>query len=362
MPAHRRVLCDRTNPMRRTLGRPESRKPLPSTLRCQLLAASLQWPLGAAALQSAAMPDKVWRVGAGLAVSHIADAIQQAAGGDIIEILPGIYAGDMAVIHQRRLQLIGLGSGPQDRPHLLAAGGHADGKAIWVVRNGDIRLENLDFEGARVPDGNGAAICFEGGRLALQQCGFHNHEIGLLIGNRADAQLSFMQCEFSRAPVNRVDLSHLIYVGRIGHFRLQDCRLGAGREGHLVKSHARQTVIVDNLPDDGPNGQASYEIDLPEGGDALVEGNTMVQSTGTRNPVMLSYGAEGGRWPLNQLTLRRITYINRLPSGGWFVRVWAHRLPGPASVLSQNNRYLGPGSLLLGPGGRSVDDWLNCAR
>ena len=295
-------------------------------------------------------------MGAGKPISRIADAIQRAADGDIIEILPGVYAGDVAVIHQRRLSLVGLGSGPQDRPVLRAAGQHAEGKAIWVVRDGDIRIEKLDFEGARVPDGNGAAIRFERGRLALRQCGFRDHEIGLLAGNHADAQLMIDECDFSRAPVNHLDLSHLIYVGRIRRFSIRGSRLGQGLEGHLIKSRARQTEIVDNLLDDGPTGQASYEIDLPEGGDALVEGNTVVQSAGSRNPAMLSYGAEGGHWPVNRLTLRRNTFINRLPSGGWFVRVWADRLAGPASVLSQGNRYLGPGSLLLGPDGRSVDD------
>lgn len=324
-----------------------------------LLAAGLPWPMRSVLAQTAPASGKVWRVGAGQPITRIADAIGQAADGDTIEILPGVYAGDVAVIRQRQLTLVGLvgpGKGPQDRPLLQAAGQHAEGKAIWVVRDGDIRVQNLDFEGARVPDGNGAAIRFERGRLLLQHCGFYNHEIGLLAGNLAGTQLEIEQCEFSRAPVNHLDLSHLIYVGRIDHFSIRGCRLSQGRVGHLIKSRARRTTLIDNLLDDGPGGQASYEIDLPEGGDALLEGNTVVQWPATQNPAMLSYGAEGGRWPVNQLTLRRNTFINRLPSGGWFVRVWADRLPGRAAVLSQGNRYLGPGSLLLGPAGRSVDD------
>ena len=328
--------------------------PLPSPLRRQLLATSLLWPLRAVPAPPA--PGKVWRVGAGLALSRIADAIRQAGDGDTIAILPGIYAGDVAVIHQRRLSLVGLGSDPRDRPVLSAAGMHAEGKAIWVVRNGDIRVAGLHFEGARVADRNGAGIRFEKGHLQLTQCRFTDNQNGVLTGDDIDSSLVIEGCDFGEAPVNPGSLPHLLYVGRIGLVSVQRSRFRAGREGHLIKSRARQTSLIGNLLDDGPTGESSYEIDLPEGGNALVEDNTVVQSAFTQNPVMLAYGAEGGHWPLNQLRLRRNTFINRLPGGGWFVRVWAERLPGPAGVLSQGNRYLGPGSLLLGPAGRSVGD------
>ena len=343
--------------------------------RRRLLAAGMLWPLqrslahsapaasaGPAARAAAPAPaitGRVWRVGRGQALARIADAVRQAADGDTILIQAGTYRGDVGVIHQRRLRLVGLGMGASPgplRPRLEAAGQHAEGKAMWVVRDGDIQIENLDFDGARVPDGNGAAIRLERGQLTLRACGFSNHQTCLLTSDQADARLSLDRCQFSQAPANPDRLPHLVYVGRIARLQMQGCQLRQGLDGHLLKSRARQTVLHDNLIDDGPQGQASYEIDLPEGGDAWIEGNTVVQAPGTRNAVMLAYGAEGGHWPVNRLVLRRNTFINRLPAGGWFVRVWADRLPGTATVLSQGNRYLGTGSLLLGPDGHSVGD------
>jgi hypothetical protein len=103
--------------------------------------------------------------------------------------------------------------------------------------------------------------------------------------------------------------------------------LEQGRIGHLLKSRARQSVITGNRFDDGRSGQASYEVDLPNGGDVLLEGNTLVQSPLTENPVMLSYGAEGQPWPDSQLTVRGNTFINRRARGGVFLRVWHARLP-----------------------------------
>ena len=301
---------------------------------------------------SASAPTKVWRVGPGQAITRIADVLQRAGEGDTVEVLPGIYRADVAVITQRRLRIVGVG----ERPWLHADGQHAEGKAIWVVRDGDIQIDNIGFRGCRVPDGNGAGIRFERGHLQLSGCAFADHEIGLLTGNQAEAKLDLSRCDFSDAPVNNLDLSHLVYVGRIASLRVEGCHFWGGRKGHLLKSRARESVITGNRLDDGRDGQASYEIDLPNGGIATIERNTVVQSPLSQNPVMLAFGAEGAYWPENRLQLRDNTFINRRPAGGWFVRVWADRLPAATAVLSQHNRYLGVGSLALGPQGQSIAD------
>ena len=295
---------------------------------------------------------RVWRVGAGQAITTIADALRQAGDGDTVEISPGTYPGDVAVIPQRRLHIVGLGDGPVVR----ADGRHVEGKAIWVVHDGDILIENIAFTGCRVPDGNGAGIRFQRGRLRLLRCRFSDNQMGVLTGNDASSELHLSDCDFSDAPLYPAPLPHLLYVGRIGRFSLQGSRLRRGHAGHLLKCRARESLVSDNLFDDGLLGQASYEIDLPNGGIARVEHNTLVQSPRTQNPVMLAYGAEGQAWDQNRLTLQGNTFINHLPSGGWFVRVWTDRLPADSPVRSSLNRFLGPGRLLLGPQGQSVDD------
>jgi hypothetical protein len=320
-------------------------------LAAAALATLGRWPAQAGAQTPPGQP-RTWRVGPGQAVKRIADALAQAADGDTLEILPGTYTGDVAVIHQRRLDIVGLGDGPV----LHADGRHAEGKAIWVVRDGDIRIENIAFSGCRVPDGNGAGIRFQRGRLRLAHCRFSDNQMGLLTGNETGSELHISDCDFSDAPVNPSGLPHLLYVGRIGHFSLQGSRLQRGRVGHLLKCRARDSLISGNLFDDGLQGQASYEIDLPNGGIARVERNTLVQSPRTQNPVMLSYGAEGQAWDQNSLTLHGNTFINHRAPGGVFVRVWTDRLPADSPVRSSGNRYLGEGSLQLGPQGESTGD------
>ena len=336
--------------MRRTLP------PCPAPAAVAGRRAALGWLAALPALARAGDGGRVWRVGPGEALTRIADALRQAGDGDTIAVLPGVYRGDVAVIHQRRLRIVGLGRGDA-RPRLLADGQHAEGKAIWVLRDGALQVEHLVFEGCRVPSGNGAGIRFERGRLQLRGCSFRDQQMGLLTGNDPAAELDIADCDFADAPDNPASLPHLLYVGRIGRLRLQGSRFRNGRVGHLLKCRAAVAEIEGNRFDDGRDGRASYEIDLPNGGLATVRGNTLVQSPLTENPVMLSYGAEGAPWPHSRLLVEDNRFVNRRGGeGNVFVRAWAERLPPGAEVLSRHNAYLGAGALELGPAGRSEDD------
>lgn len=322
---------------------------LTSPTRRRVLASALMAPLVAPVL---AQTGTTWRVGAGEVLTRLADALARAADGDTIEVLPGTYRGDVGVILQRRLTIIGIG----ERPVFEADGRDAERKALWVVRDGDVRIENIALRGARVPQGNGAGIRFEAGRLRLHRCHFTDNQMGLLSGNQPTSELHISDCLFEDAPPNPASLPHLLYVGSIGRFSIQGSVLRHGHTGHLLKSRAREASIVGNRLDDGLDGQASYEIDLSNGGVALIEGNTLVQSPRTQNSVMLSYGAEGGRWDENRLVVRDNTFVNHRATGGVFVRVWADRLPADTAASSSGNRLLGNGTLELGPNGRSVND------
>lgn len=280
------------------------------------------------------------------ALPTVAMALSRAADGDTIEVHSGTYRGDVAVIRHRRLTIRGVGT----RPVMLADGRDAEGKAIWVVRDGDITIENIEFRGARVPDGNGAGIRFERGRLTVRHCAFLDNENGILTSNIEQGRLLIDDSEFGDAPTRIGTLQHLLYIGRIAQAVITGSHFHDGHRGHLIKSRAAETVITGNRIVDGPRGRASYEIDLPNGGLARVAGNTIGQSALTDNPVMVSYGAEGAHWPVNALVLEDNVMINERPAGGSFVRVWRDRLRGDAQVTVRRNRLVGPGSLDAGEG------------
>lgn len=286
------------------------------------------------------------RVGPGEAITRIADAARLAKDGDTVEIQPGEYRGDIAVWSQKKLTIHGIGQ----RPVLIADGKSAEGKAIWVIRNGDIRIHNIEFREARVPDRNGAGIRFERGKLHISSCGFFDNENGLIASNFKDAELTIKNSEFGRNGAGDGQ-SHNLYVGSIARLTITGSRFHAAKVGHLIKSRARHNDIRYNLIYDGPGGTASYEVEFPNGGIATLIGNIIGQSATTENPVVVSYGAEGKPWPENYFTLIHNTLISDRLKGTWFLRVHEDKFPTPPTVRAWNNLTAGLGIFSLGASG-----------
>ncbi len=266
----------------------------------------------------------------------LGDALRRAVDGDTIELAAGDYRGEVGVITQRRLTLRGVGA----RAVLHADGRHAEGKAIMVVRGGEVLIENIEFRGSRVPDGNGAGIRFERGRLTVLRCAFFDNQNGILTANFGDSELVVQDSEFGQAPAAH-RLPHLLYVGSIGRFTLSGSRFSGGAQGHLVKSRARVSELRNNRLVDGPGGQAAYELEFPNGGMVTAVGNVMGQSATSSNPVLVSYGVEGYSAGPHSLVFSDNTLINDGSRNAIFVRV--RPASPPVTLNVTGNRLLGPG-------------------
>jgi hypothetical protein len=317
------------------------------------LCVGLTLALPAAALTSGTA--RTHRVGEGERFKTLQDALKAARSGDVIEVRPADYRGESAVLEFPRLTIRGLGRGVV----FHADGQHAEGKAILVVR-GDLVLENLEFRGARVPSGNGAGIRFESGHLAVRRCRFFDNEMGILTANEADMQLEVVDCEFGAAPHHEGVLHHLLYVGRIGAFSVSGSRFSQGWRGHLLKSRAQHNRVLYNYLVDGPAGEASYELEFPEGGRNVVVGNVIAQSATSQNPDLLSMGAEARGSGSHSLVLAHNTFVNLGDTSARFLHLWQERLAGDVQVQAINNLLAGTGQWPVGAvedggGNRRVD-------
>ncbi|MDP2880749.1 MAG: hypothetical protein Q8N89_04095 [Azonexus sp.] len=286
-------------------------------------------------------------VGPGEKITTITEAARLAQDGEVIEIRPGDYHGQPVIWAKNEIIIRGVGG----RPVMLADGKSAEGKAIWVVRGGKVRIENIEFRGARVASLNGAGIRFEKGNLTIQSCAFFDNEMGILTANSPEQSLEVVDSEFGDAPRHPGDLHHLLYVGGIGKFVLRGSRFSNGYLGHLVKSRARENHILYNMLVDGAGGRASYELEFPNGGLAYVIGNAIGQSAGTDNPSIVSYGAEGRRWSDNALYMAHNTLINDSHAGR-FLNVNADKFGVDVEVWLLNNLMVGPGDLFQPGQGR----------
>jgi len=272
-------------------------------------------------------------------LQRIAQAADLAQDGDVIEIAAGVYLGDVAVWKQKQLTLRGVGG----RPVLMAGGRSAEGKAIWVIKNGHFRVSNLEFRGSRVPDGNGAGIRFERGSLSVHDCVFEDNQNGILTSNFSDAELSIENTRFAKAPRQSDPPPHLIYVGQIDHLRIRGSRFESGYVGHLIKSRARRSELHYNLIHDGPQGRASYEVEFPNGGQVTLVGNIIEQGPDHSNAALIAYGAEGRFWSENRLDMAHNTVINDGLMPAWFLRAWTSTFPAGLEFNRYNNLWIGLG-------------------
>lgn len=310
-----------------------------------------------AAAPAAADEPGLLRVGPGRPFASIGAAIREAPDGAVIEVDPGDYLADTAVLQQRELTLRG-------RPgwvRLIARGANAEGKGIWVVRGGRVTVENLQFIGARVADGNGAGIRLERGELTVRHCVFLDNQNGLLTSGDPASKLVIEDSEFGYNGGGD-GVTHNLYVGAIGSLRVSGSYFHHANVGHLLKSRARHNRIEYNRLTDESGGRASYELEFPNGGVAEVVGNIIEQGALTRNSAMVSYGAEGYTGPRNELRLVHNTLANDARYGGTFVRV----APGAGPVVLRNNLYVGDGRIEAGDtadaAGDETVDWNVLAR
>jgi hypothetical protein len=311
---------------------------VPPTIALLLLFATVLPPAEAATL----------RVGPSQPIKRIAEAAFLAKDGDIVEIHGGEYRGDVAIWAQKKLTIRGVGNSPV----LIANGRSAEAKAIWVIRDGNFDIENIEFRGARVIHDNGAGIRFERGKLTIRNCRFIDNQNGILTGNQPNTELTILDSHFSDAPRQPGALTHLLYAGRIARLVVQGSRFENGFEGHLIKSRARRNDIRYNWIVDGDKGEASYEIDLPDGGIGIVVGNVIGQGRSSQNPVLVAYGAEGRFWDENSLLFSHNTLVSARKDGSVFLRVWQGLLGDDVAPVVANNVLIGSGEFRVGESAR----------
>ncbi len=285
----------------------------------------------------------VIRVGPARDVKTVAEAARQARNGDTVEVDAGEYRRDVAVWTQDDLTIRAVGG----RVRLVAAGGSAEAKAIWVVRGGRISVEGFDFEGTRVPSRNGAGIRFESGQLTVRNCRFFGNEMGLLTGNDETAELLVEHSEF--ADNKRLDgHNHQLYAGTIARLTVRGSYFHQGHLGHLLKSRAAVSDIRYSRFSDETGGTTSYELEFPNGGQVVLLGNIVQQSSTSENGVIVSFGAEGYAGGRHAIVLAHNTLVDNRPSEGVFLRVMQGegKFGAAVAIKAVNNLLVGnPGTL-----------------
>ncbi len=175
----------------------------------------------------------------------------------------------------------------------------------------NITIRNLTLQRARVPDHNGAGIRAQGGNLTIENVKFLNNEEGILTTDNPNATIKISGSEFVHNGACEGGCAHGIYTGFIHLLHVEHTRFYETQHTHNVKSKALNTEVIDCDIEDGPKGNSSYQIDVPNGGSLLVEGSTLEKGPNAENHAYsIIIGEEGVRQPTDKIVIRNNTFTN----------------------------------------------------
>src|SRR6201996_6907048 len=252
--------------------------------------------------------------GSGFDYSTLAAAIAASSDGDLIQVQAGTYINDFATI-TTSITIQGVGG----MVNLVATQPPPSLEGILTIGtvNGigpNVTLANMAFSGAAISNadgGNAAGIRYQSGDLTLDHTDFNDNQEGLLAAPNPTGTITISdsECTSNGNPNPPAGIEHNLYVGAIKQLTIDDSYFSDPIGGHDIKSRAANTTIENSRIDD-PNGTGSYEIDLPNGGAAVVRNNVIEKGAGAQNSNFIAFGEEGLVYADNALSVTGNTVLN----------------------------------------------------
>ena len=274
---------------------------------------------------------RVIEVGPTRALATPSAAAEIVRDGDVIRIDAGEYR-DCAIWRANDLTLEGVG-GPARMQGVTCAN-----QAIWLILGSRITVRRIGFVGARALAGNGAGIKFMGTTLAVEDSEFRDNENGVLARGEGEGTIRIARSTFIGNGSCLKNCAHGIYIGPVAKLTVADSLFRAQSIGHHIKSRALLTEIEGNRIEDGPEGTASYAIDLPNAGTAFILRNRIEKGPKADNfSAAIAIGAEGVTNPGSGVYIAGNNFRNDNPNLFSFVRSFVPKL----RVELQYNRFTG---------------------
>ena len=281
----------------------------------------------------------VYRVGPNRELRFPSQAARLVRDGDVVLIDAGVYQ-DCAVWRANRLILRGVNG----TAHVKDVS--CEGKGIWVIYGHAVKVENMRFSGAKVANRNGAGIRFHGGLLVVRNSYFYNNQMGILTHNKRRSSLVVERSTFQQNGDCSSFCGHGVYAGSISRLRIVGSTFRFHKFGHHIKSRTQLTEIIGNRILDGTVGTASFSINIPNGGTALIRNNVLEKGARSNNGMaMISIGEEGVKNPSRGSVIANNYFKNRNRKKTRFV--W-NRSGQPLKMIG--NRFTGKGAKLVGGG------------
>ena len=278
---------------------PSLRRRLRRSLPAAVFAACIAYAAGAAAAVDFGH-GRVLQVGPARSFKTLASAVAASQDGDTIQVQAGTYVNDYVTV-TRAVHIVGVGGKAQ----FVSQGNIPNEKAILIDQAPELMLENLEFSGAKVGDGNGAGIRYEKGLLIIKNCDFHDNEEGILGGVVKGGQVVIEGSSFVHNGSGDGQ-THGVYIGVIDSLTVRNSYFNNTVMGSHLKSRAARSDIEGNRFIDGPRATTNYDVDLCNGGVAIVKDNVIQKSADADNRALIHFGGEV-RDPVGSLLVQNNT-------------------------------------------------------
>jgi hypothetical protein len=304
----------------------------------------------------------VWQVGPARTYTVPSAVAGLVNDGDTVQIDAGTYT-DCANWSNNNLLLQGVGNGYAHCQNAVC--GY---KGIWNIDAGanNITIENMEFSGASISGGeggNGAGLRAQGGSFTVRNCYFHNNQDGILCNPTAGNDSADVLIEYSVFAYNgcanndssgcNPGYEHNMYIGSgYRSFTIMYSYTHGAINGHNIKTRANNNYILYNSIMDLADGTSSYDIDIAQGGPAIIMGNLIEGGPNKVNNSIICYNEGSTNAPPENLYLINNTIVND-QAGGYFLYM---PLSTNDTLTLINNIIAGPGSLFNGSPGFTVID------
>lgn len=228
----------------------------------------------------------------GRSFGSLQDAINAIGEGEgTIRVAPGTYR-ECAVQNAGRITIAAIEPGKAIFTRIAC-----EGKAALVIRGRGATIDGIVFSHIEVADGNGAGIRIEKGPLTVENAMFLDSQSGILSADDPAAAITIDHSTFAglgKDPTGNG--AHGIYIGDYGTLTVTASRFERGTGGHYLKSRAKRVMVTDSSFDDTRGQATNYMIDLSNGAQGRIAGNTFVVGRNKDNhSTLITVAPEGAK-------------------------------------------------------------------
>jgi hypothetical protein len=227
------------------------------------------------------VPPKATIVRTGVEYTKISDAAAAAQDGDTINIGAGTFTGANAATQwtKNNLTINGVAGATHIDCNSVT---ESSGKGCWLFRGHDYTVNDIDIYNAHgCCSDNIGAFCLDttvDGTNVFTRVHLHHSDQGMNKGGTPTSIIKLINSEVDHNGSGSGQ-THNIYISEIGEFWFINSYSHHTLVGHNLKTRAKKTYILYSRISD-EDGNASQQLDFPQGGEIYVIGNIIQKGYG----------------------------------------------------------------------------------